>query len=337
MKNILFIKDSELKSINEFLIERKIILHPVISPNGEPNFNKNLGRKYILILDRNIITKLVELCKTGTLKDQYLLKVISSLMLWTIFYGIDITAGLALMEYANNKQNDEDSSRENNIFLKSINFYSPNIWLDLATGRIQNIPKIELNEDNTNYFFNIKSEHFDMHYAEMLHIFYLSFQQKLTKEEKIIAFIRWNEKKLPFCAYTIVYVTLLFSNKIKPLIIGNELPNLDFILKKCQNQAWDLTYLSFWSTLYWDEKHENTSYLFSTMDKDLITIFINYHNMGSNLFIRCLGKVKGSTVEKEYREIIKNRVKPEINEAFVNNLIQSEKDNLINLLRELSL
>ncbi len=211
---IIYVKEAQLKSITEFLIEKKLIFHPVVSPCGCPDFTNYLDRKYLLIFDRNILTKLIELCTNGTLKDRYLLKVIASLMFWTIFNNVNITAGLALSEYASYKNSDIEASRENNIFLESFDFYSPELWLSLATGEIQTIPKINFTKETKDYIFNIEGEHFKMHYAEMLHIMNLYFQDELSLVDKVIDFIRWNKKNLLFCCYTMVFVLLLFSNKL---------------------------------------------------------------------------------------------------------------------------
>jgi hypothetical protein len=282
-------------------------------------------------LDRNILTKLIELFTNGTLKDKYLLKVISSLMFWADFNGVTLTSGFALNEYANNKQNDINASRENNIFLKSFDYYSPALWLALATGKTDTIPKLNLSEEIKNYNFNRETDHFKMHYAEMLHIMCLFLQNELSIEKKIINFIKWNNENLLFCCYTIVYLSLLFSNKIKHFT-ASETNNIENALKKCKNQAWDLTYLSGWSTFYWNEKNGDAIYLFSTMDKDLKTVFINTHDVTSNIFIRFFGEIKGNIIQKEYEMIIKNRIKPEINIDILNSLVESEKNKLQELL-----
>lgn len=74
------IKESELKSITLFLIDKKIILHPIISPDGIPDFSGYEGRKFIVILDRNILIRIIRLVNNGELKDTHSLKVISCLL-----------------------------------------------------------------------------------------------------------------------------------------------------------------------------------------------------------------------------------------------------------------
>ena len=53
--NIFTVKESELKEITLFLIEKKIILHPRISPKGSPDFTGYENRKIEIILDRNLL------------------------------------------------------------------------------------------------------------------------------------------------------------------------------------------------------------------------------------------------------------------------------------------
>lgn len=320
------ISKEKIKNITEFLIDKQIIFHPHISPNGCPDFSNYLGRNYILILDRNLLTKLLELVRKGTLNDNYLLKVISSLMFWANLNGFTITSGLALNEYANFKQSDVDASRENNIFKKIFKQYPTKLWLSLATGEINTIPKVKLNKTK-DYMFNIESDHYLMHYAEMLHIMYLYFEEKLSMKKKMLNFISWNKENLLYCCYTLVYISLLFSKKIKQYK-SSKLNNFDKILKICQNQAWDLTYLSFWSTLYWNEEKGNTTYLFSTMDKDLKKIFKNAHDIDRNIFIKCFGDYNGNIIQQELDDIVKNRNKPEINKDILENLIKLEKQKL---------
>ncbi|NWL87815.1 hypothetical protein DMN77_09395 [Paenibacillus sp. 79R4] len=322
------ISDRHIKDVTMFLIQNKLIFHPKISPEGTPDFTNYYGRDYILILDRNILTKLIELCIQGTLNDNYLLKVVGSIMFWAEFNGVRITAGIALNEYAYNLKDNLKASKENNIFLEIFDFYSPLQWLDLALGVKNTIPPITLSKDLNSYTFNVENDHYKMHYAEMLHITLLLADQQLNNTEKMIEFIKWNNDNLLFCQYTLIYACLLFSRKIKQINIKQT----DEIFKKCRNQAWDLTYLSFWSTLYWEDSESNEVFLFGTMDKDLKRIFITTHEVNKNPFVECFGEDKGIKIHKEFQKIISNRVKPHISEDYLNRLIEIEEKNLIKVI-----
>lgn len=328
---VIEVTKSQVKQITMFLINNKLIFHPSISPNGTPDFTDYYGREYILIVDRNILTKLIDLCINGTLKDAYLLKVIGSIMFWTEFNNVVITSGVALNEYAHNLQNNENASKENNIFKEIFNFYSPIDWLDLALGKKQTISKIELSRKLETYVFNVENDHFKMHYSEMLRLTYLHLSSELSDHEKLIEFIKWNNQNLLFCQYTLVYACLLFSRKIKQL----KMNNFEEISRNCKNQAWDLTYLSFWSTLYWDDNKSDEVYLFSTMDKALKKIFTVTHTMNLNPFIECFGTEKGTVIHQEYQNILKDRIKPIITNEVINSSIILEEKNIKKMLNNI--
>ncbi|MFK4379792.1 hypothetical protein ABH948_005229 [Bacillus sp. RC218] len=327
---VMNIHKEQIKLLTEFIIEKSLIFHPTISPEGCPDFSNHYGKEYILIIDRNIMTKIVEICNTGTLKDQHILKVISSLLFWAHFNQISITGGLALNEYANNKNNNTEASLENDIFLKMFDQYPIKAWLDLFEGKVTTIPQINI-PTRKDYTFNVKNNHQEMHLAEILHIWYLLINQELSNTEKMIALLQWIDKNILFCQYSVVYAALLFSKQIKQPKL-HELRDIDNILKNSSNQAWDLTYLSFWSTLYWDENEGNTIHLFATMDTDLKRIFINTHNVKDNLFIRCFGEKEGLRINEQYNKILGHRQKPKITEESINNLIASELNKLQTIL-----
>lgn len=102
--------------------------------------------------------------------------------------------------------------------------------------------------------------------------------------EKLLEVLSWNFDNLLISQYINRYLVMLFSNQngIKaPKHANSDL--LERIEKGCMNQAWDLTYLSCWSTLYWNESKTHEVFLFATADNLLKKIFINTHN-GRDLF-----------------------------------------------------
>lgn len=324
---IIEIKESDVKNSTLFLLNQKIIFHPQISPKGELDFTNFMGKKYILILDRNILTKIIELCRVGHLGDKHMMRLIGSLMFWAVSNNITVISGFALNEYANHKQCDLEANNEKDIFKAIFDFYNPIIWLEIALEKHKSIPVIEITDSSQIYEFNKKDDHYKMHYTEMMHAMSLYMQSEISSEKKIIEFLKWNDENSLFCQYTIVYILLLFSNKLKQ---DKRLlhPQYDSLLEKCKNQAWDLTYLSAWSTFYWNEMRGKTSYLFSTMDKELKRIFMCTHEKKMNIFEYCLGKQKGSVVQNAYEEIIRKRNKPIMNHGKIEQLLVTEEEKL---------
>lgn len=323
---VMHIYESQLKTVTLFLVEKEILFHPTISPNGYPDFTGRFGRENILIIDRNIMTKIVEFCRTGKLNDTYIRKLIGALIFWAGFNDVSITGGLALNEYATVKGENDSASSENNIFLKMFEQYSPQIWLDVFENKISEIPPIKVTNIKQ-YKFEVENDHYLMHLSEIICLFRLFLSTHLEPYQKVMDFLSWVNENQLFCAYSTTYACMLFSNKVKQPKLSS-FDTFENKLKKCSNQAWDLSYLSTWSTLYWDEADTDTNHLFATMDTDLKRIFMNTHDTSSNLFVRFFGENKGSKIQTHYEEIFRNRMKPKMSTEKIYEVLESEKMKL---------
>lgn len=295
-------------------MEQKVILHPKISPNGIPDFTNYPGKKFIIILDQNILIRLIRLITYGELKDEYSLKIISHLMVWVEVNNISLNSGLALMEYSQFHNDNQESSRRNNIFLSIFNKYSIKHWYDLALGRVKLIPKIESYE-NKDFSFLIENEHFKIHLLEMLMLTNLYFRNDVTLESKFDFFFQWVYENILICKYTTFFSAMLFANKSK--IFKNIELNFETIVKICKNSAWDLTYLSFWSTQYYYEDDTEEVYLFATMDKELRDLFYITHRDSYDIFVEYFGHNLGNII---IDKIKKNYLKREMPKIHINNL-----------------
>jgi len=321
------VKKSELKQITLFLIEKKVVLHPKISPDGAPDFTGYENRKFEIILDRNLLVYLLSLLNKGELKDNYKRELISSLMFWIEFNGFSLTSGLALAEYANFKNDNIEANQEHNIFNKLFIDYSPKDWLDLAVGRSKKIP-ISNNTIRTENNFHTKSSHFKMHYIEMLKLAQLFYNEEIPVMEKFNIFFKWIYQNIIICSYTTCLSAKILSGRSKVF----NLSSISFIElnKICVNQAWDLTYLSSWSTLYWHEQQADKIYLFATADKELKEIFSLTNKNPDKIFSTYFGKQKGKQIEQVMNSIYLPRVKKEIEDETLNESIEIERDELEN-------
>ncbi len=324
------IKQNELKSITLFLIENKIILHPKISPNGFPNFTGYIGKRFIVILDRNLLIRILRLVKEGELKDKHSLKLVSSLLLWSEFNNISLSSGLALMEYSHFHGNNLESSTENNIFLEIYKQYTPKHWLDLATGRQSSIPKLELKKQEQFNFF-VEDDHFKMHYLEMLKLSQLYFDDAIPIIEKFNLFHRWVYENILICKYTTYFAAILFGNNSKTFKKVES--NFESVVKKCKNVAWDLTYLSFWSTQYYYESSAQDIYLFATMDKELRDLFFITHTESSEIYLQIFGNEVGTYITHNLNEIYLPREKPDIRQGNLDAMIGNEQEILKSILK----
>ena len=322
--DFLRIKESELKEITLFLIDTKIIFHPAISPTGFPDFSNHKGRKNVLILDRNILTPMIRLLTTGHLKDEYSLKVIGSLMLWAQFNNVSVTSGLALSEYAHHKGGSNEANFEKDLFLKSFNHYQPSIWLEIALGRLKTIEPLSVSASEK-FEYHKEFDHFKMHYLEILIIAQYYFDALLSSEQKITKFHRWVYDNLLICKYTISYLALLIGGRINTF---RKAETLNQVIDRCKNQAWDLSYLSLWSTFYYNEHESNTNYLFATLDKGLKEIFISTHGESTDLHSELFGSEVGNRINQLMLETFKTRQLPRISTEWTNEMIGIESKKL---------
>ena len=324
------LKSSDLRNITLFLIDNKIIFHPIISPNGAPDFTGYEGRKFILILDRNILVTILRLVTTGVLKDAHSLKIVSSLLLWAEYNQITITSGLALSEYSYFNKESGKASLEHNIFLEIFKQCNPGHWLELALSRRESIPPITI-KNKSEYQFFIEDDHFKMHYLEMLKISQLFFSEEITLISKFKTLHHWIYENILICKYTTYFAAMVFGGKSK--IFRRQKPNFDEILKKCTSQAWDLTYLSFWSTQYYHEQESNHVYLFATMDKELKELFILTHKESLDIYIETFGMEDGKKIINILNRTYSTRPKPEIDPLILDRMIFQEKENLKRVLK----
>lgn len=324
------IKESELKSITLFLIDKKIIFHPNISPNGISDFTEYHGKNFCLILDRNLLVKILRLVNNGELKDEFSLKLVSSLLLWAEFNNISITSGLALIEYSHYHKGNFEASRENNFFLEIFKQYDPGHWLDLALGRRQTIPLIKL-DNNIDYNFFIENDHFKMHYLEMLKLSQLYFDNSIPTENKFENLYQWIFNNILICKYTTYFAALVFGDKSK--IFRTQERNFEVVNKKCINQAWDLTYLSIWSTQYYYEEESKDIFLFATHDKEMKELLILTHQESLEIYRNIFGKELGGRIINSIEKIYILRERPKVDSLDLDDMIEKEKQNLKQILK----
>ena len=322
---VIKIKKSELKSISLFLCDNKIILHPIISPDGIPDFTGYKGRRFVVILDRNILVRILRLVNNGELKDVHSLKIVSCLLAWSEFNNIALNSALALTEYSHHHGGNIESSNENNIFLHIFQQYSPRDWFDLALGKIKKIKKIELNIEKDFEFF-VEDNHFKMHYLEMLKLSQLYFNDELEIVKKFELFHKWVYENILICKYTTYFAVLLFGNKSKTF--RNRKINYESIIRICKNGAWDLTYLSFWSTQYYYEKAAEQVYLFATMDNELRELFFLSHKETLEIYKEIFGEENGQNIINSISYIYVRRDKPVVKPNLLDELIKEEEFNL---------
>ncbi len=345
MKNFLIVDDEDINFIWNTIQHQQIIFHPTIAPDGKFNFKKFYSSKekkpFILFVDRNILSSFLNLCETGCLKSKGESQLIGLIMTWAVMNNINISAGLAVQERATQLQCQEEGLVELQKFLEAFDAYPGQLWLQMAEGQITEIPPIKYSNklaQNITVDYANGGEHYDMAVASLLHAVRLYRDKTMKPVEKMQEFLWWMYDNLLISEYLLVYVTMLFTEQdyIKAPKNANS-NNIEKIVAGCKNQAWDIAYLTNWSTLYSNTEEFDEEFLFATNDTMLKRIFINKN--GPNGFNGLLYEVFS---KKEYNQLmdcieerIKNRIKPDFGdnpEDYFNRLIDNEKQQLLNLL-----
>lgn len=343
---ILILEDDEPQFIWDTIHKLQLVFHPHYAPEGKFNYHELMELKHnknvIVFFDRNLLSSLLKLCKQGFLNDEREMRVVALLMTWALMNQFPISPGMAIKENAIKVNDSVYAKIELNKFNEIFDFYPSMVWLRLAQAEIDTIPPCKFTSTpyETAIAYHQEDDHLLMHLASMLHIVYLYRREDLSAADKVISFLQWNYKFLLICQYTNTYITLLFTNQegIRPPK-GVNSNNIETVLNGCYNQAWDLNYLSNWSTLYWDETKLKDVFIFATADIMLKQIFINTHGNGNffDLVDAVFPSKQAQRIINYYEQNIcaHNRVRPNFGDnptQYFYDLIEQEKNRLTELI-----
>lgn len=345
MNSFLIIDDEDMNFIWDTIQKIQIIFHPEIAPYGEFDFEKfyEIKRKksIILFVDRNILSGLLNFCEKGSLRDKGESQILGLVMTWAEMNDIAISAGLAVQERATQIQNQEEGLEELQKFLEIIDTYPGQTWLRIAEGQEKDIVPMKFSgttAKNITVDYSNGGDHYYMMVASMLHIVNLYRKRDLKPVDKIIDFLCWTYDNLLLSQYALVYAILLFTGQdnIKAPK-GANTNDINRIISGCENQAWDISYLSKWSTLYWDKEEYTKEFMFATNDILLKRIFINAHgpNGVNGLLYEAFSKKDYNKICDYIEERKENRIKPDFgddSQAYFEKLIREEKEELLKIL-----
>lgn len=347
MNDFLIIDDEDMNFIWNTIQQLQVVFHPQIAPCGkidmERFFEIKRNKSIVLFVDRNILSGLLNFCENGSLKDRGESQILGLLMTWSEMNDIAISVGFAIQERATQTKNQEEGLKELQKFLEIIETYPGQMWLKIAEGQVTQIPPIsfsgKVDIDNMVNYSN-GCDHYYMLVASMLHIVKLYRNQELRPADKVIDFLRWTYDNLLLSQYALVYAILLFTGQeyIKAPK-GANTGDINRIIRGCENQAWDICYLSSWSTFYFDSENVSQEFMFATNDNLLKRIFINTHGTdGVNGLLFAVFSKKD--YNKIYDYILKrqaNRNRPDFGESpqsYFEKLIDEEKEQIIELLAD---
>lgn len=344
MGSYLLIDGDDMDFLWNTIQDQQVIFHPNIAPDGEFDYQKFFASKakkpFILFIDRNILSSLLKFCERGSLKNKGESQLVGVIMAWTEMNNIAISAGLAVRERASQLQSQEEGLIELQKFLEIFDTYPGQMWLEVAEGQRTEIPPITYSKkpaSNISVDYTDGGDHYDMAVASLLHMVRLYRDNTIKTVDKVQDFFGWMCDNLLVSEYLLVYAVLLFTDQenIKAPKYANS-TSFDKIVAGCENQAWDISYLTNWSTLYANTEKYEAEFLFATNDVLLKRIFINKNGPnGYNGLLYELFPQKDYNCIMDYIEArMQNRLKPDFGDSpheYFLKIIDEEKHQLLSL------
>lgn len=342
--NFMVLDTEDIEWVWKLIGKLQLIFHPRYAAEGKMEYSEIMRlhhEKDILILfDRNLFIGLRDLARYGCLKDEKEMRIIALVMTWALMNNFPIAPGLALKECGTQMKSDVAAKTELAVFQKIFDYYPSMTWLKLAEGEIDSIPACDTPKIpyEIDIDYEEEDDHFLMHLAEMLHLVTLLRNKELSAVEKMLDFLEWNYDNLIISESAIVYVAMLLTNQNGVRGPKNyNSNNLDKILDGCRNQAWDLSYVSSWSTVYYNEDKYDKIFFFATNDLGLKRILVNTFADAKAIgcIECCFSKREAERILALIEQKQTNRMRPDFGKnprQYFYELIELEKENLLTLL-----
>ncbi len=342
MSHVLIMDIEEQEYIWRVIEKNQLIFHPELAPEGYFDkaefWRKNAIKPFMLVLDRNLFSALLHICEQGTLKDSKEKLLIAFIMTWGAMNNVNISSGNAVMEYATSVSDQGQAEIEIGKFLHIINSYPDQMWLSLASGKIDRIPTCNFDgviKKGLTVQYSEGCDSFLNALAATMHIVPLFKDKTLSKFEKVMCFLEWIYDNSQVSNVILTYAILLLTNQegVKAPK-GINKGKYEDVIKGCENQAWDLSYIMNIGRLHAHEKEYDEDFLFATNDTLVKRIIVNlYSEHGVN------GMLYSAFSQKEYDKItdyiqirMNNRCNPNNSTQYYKELVKEERAALYKLM-----
>lgn len=278
---LLVFQDDDLGVLHDIINKLQICFHHIYAPSGHFSIDAlfELQKRNVrIIADRNIVSPICEIATKGKIKDTNRMKKIALFVIWTKYIGAQLSSGLGLYE------NDTTglstiSGEENRLqFLHGVDLIPPQFWKMIAFGQIDEIPQQYLFKKqqikNIKYDFNNNLLYL-CNKAAIIKIVQLIRTDSVSGVDRFLSFMDWYVGHMDIAESMVFYAACVFMevNYVsKPK--GCNSPNYQKVIAGVKNQAWDITYISAWSTQYRNEKSNDIT-MFATDDITQKVIVVN--------------------------------------------------------------
>lgn len=238
-----------LEEINRRLTELKWFYSPRTFIDSKVNIEKlnimdSSSLEHIIVLDRNIFSRLMNIITEGKSKEGST-KDVAQLILWCAIQNINISPYFALNEYAVGQNSEEKAQYEYHAFDQMFSKIDSSIWLALALGYEQeNKMLVKPDKALRTTQFNEKSVDYLANLAALLHFEYVWRTEK-DNTERFKSFFQWYYDNMKVSRYMTVYICSVllgtYGYKLPKKINSN---NYEEYISGCKNQAMDMCYLT---------------------------------------------------------------------------------------------
>lgn len=349
--NYLSFEDDELDFLIKAVNNIQMIFHPQYAPNGVFTIDsifelQNPNKDVLIIADKNFVSPICEIVKSGTLQDKDRLQRVALFVTWVKFLNARATCGIGLLENDTAGLSNISGEESRQMFLHGLDKVPSQIWKDIALGYRNEIPELFLfgkpMPSNTEYKYGdglllLSNE------AAIIKIVQLLRTTNITPIDKFDIFMRWYADHLDIAESMMVYAAFVFGNvKLVAKPKSSVSNNYAKVVKGIKNQAWDLTYITTWSTEYYNEI-ENKCVMFATDDKTQKVIVVNVLPQGQATeavdAVFCT-KAEAKQLEKLASDKLgEARIRPFAGKSrdeqllIIKELIDSEYENLKNMIQ----
>jgi len=280
--SVLIFEDDELDELFNVVNNMQICFHPKYAPEGKFTVYdfvnmKNMVQEINIIVDNNIVSPVCEIAKNGTLNNQERLRKIAAFITWTKYIGANLTCGIGLLENDTADISNISGEERRLQFLHGVDVIPALIWKALAFGAIESVPEQFLfkgtyckdkNFRIDNDFLLLSNE------TAIVKLVQLIREKELTPIDKFISYMEWYADHMNIAESMVVYAAMVLKqipNVSLPKSCGSG--NYEKVVRGIKNQAWDLTYITIWSTEYYNEK-TGICWMFATDDitQKIITV-----------------------------------------------------------------
>lgn len=274
--------------------------------------------KFTALLDRNIFSDIIALAKKtdkkSTTKTQ---KDACALLAFLQLSDSLIEPGMAIYEYIDSGYY-EQAINELSLF-RAVDNIHPQIFIDLALGRINSLPSNSLHSLRVDSIQELKGEdihRWKLHYGFALKL--ASIEMTGGKPyEKIEAFLKWMYTDYLFSSSATTFGLIYFSDKrIKKMVKNLNCSDSDKFIKGIRNAAWDMTVAHYWSKKAIENREKGALWLLCTEDKalrEIANFMASTYNSNEDLkeksksvFLNYLGKKEGTRAYALYNSFISN-------------------------------